>query len=70
MAFHGETRIQKSIRARKRKRLGIEQPEWRELINVEDAKAFARRSGYPLRRAPQPARARSEPAPHSPAPAS
>jgi carbamoyl-phosphate synthase large subunit len=29
-------------------RLGIEQPEWRELINVENAKAFAKRVGYPV----------------------
>jgi carbamoyl-phosphate synthase large subunit len=29
-------------------RLGIEQPEWRELINVDDARAFAKRVGYPV----------------------
>jgi carbamoyl-phosphate synthase large subunit len=28
--------------------LGIGQPEWRELINVEDAEAFAERVGYPV----------------------
>jgi len=28
--------------------LEIEQPEWRELINVEDAEAFAERVGYPV----------------------
>jgi len=28
--------------------LGVEQPEWRELINVEDAKTFASRVGYPV----------------------
>src|SRR6266446_1231466 len=28
--------------------LRIEQPEWRELINVEDARTFARRVGYPV----------------------
>ncbi len=28
--------------------LGIEQPEWRELINAENAKAFAQRVGYPV----------------------
>jgi carbamoyl-phosphate synthase large subunit len=29
-------------------RLNIEQPEWRELINVADAKEFAARVGYPV----------------------
>jgi carbamoyl-phosphate synthase large subunit len=29
-------------------RFGIEQPEWRELINVEDAKMFAERVRYPV----------------------
>jgi len=28
--------------------LRIEQPEWRELINVDDARTFARRVGYPV----------------------
>jgi carbamoyl-phosphate synthase large subunit len=28
--------------------LQIEQPEWRELINVDDARTFARRVGYPV----------------------
>ncbi|PYS30180.1 MAG: carbamoyl phosphate synthase large subunit [Acidobacteria bacterium] len=28
--------------------LRIEQPEWRELINVDDARRFARRVGYPV----------------------
>src|SRR2546425_2148250 len=28
--------------------LRIEQPEWRELIKVEDARTFARRVGYPV----------------------
>ncbi len=29
-------------------RLGIEQPEWKELSSVEEAKAFAQRVGYPV----------------------
>jgi carbamoyl-phosphate synthase large subunit len=29
-------------------KLEIEQPVWRELINTEDAKAFAQRAGYPV----------------------
>jgi carbamoyl-phosphate synthase large subunit len=29
-------------------KLGIEQPEWRELINGDDARTFARRVGYPV----------------------
>jgi carbamoyl-phosphate synthase large subunit len=29
-------------------RLGIEQPEWKELSSIEEAKAFAQRVGYPV----------------------
>jgi len=29
-------------------RLGIEQPEWKELTNLESAKEFARKTGYPV----------------------
>ena len=29
-------------------RLGIEQPEWKELRSIDEAKAFAKRVGYPV----------------------